>query len=510
MTKTFYVKLIFLFILIPIPGKGQITQTITQLGGIGDGIFLNTKIIQSAIDELSKKGGGKLVFTKGKFLTGSVILKSNVELHLQKGAILLGSTNPYDYLKLKSSNNIQSERTDNSELALILAYKANQITITGKGCIDGQGRALALNIDSLHHAGILIDPLYNTKRLRPNETARPKLFLMTNCNQIKICNLNLRNSACWGLTFDSCSNLLLDNLSIVNRAYWNNDGIDITDCQQVKITHCFINSADDGICLKSYNSHSFNDSISITDCKIISSSNAIKMGTASWGGFKNININHIRIRDTYRSAIAIESVDGGLIEHIKVSNISAKNTGNAIFIRLGNRNGKNPGTVKDIIIKNIKVKVPFGRPDINYELSGPEVNFFHNPFPASITGIPGHNVENISLENIKISYPGRASKGMAYIPLSRLSQVPEAIKDYPEFTMFGELPSWGFYLRHINGIVMKSIKLILRKNDYRPALILDDVKDLNLYKLKLPKKQGKKQVIIENCVNVNIYGDKHL
>jgi hypothetical protein len=240
----------------------------------------------------------------------------------------------------------------------------------------------------------------------------------------------------------------------------------------------------------------------IANCTVRSSASAVKFGTASYGGFKNMTIENIRVFDTFRSAIAIESVDGGVIENISVKNIIAINTGNAIFIRLGHRHGEKPGTVKNISIKDVYVQVPFGRPDIDYDMRGPEVDFFHNPFPASIAGIPGHHVENVVLENIEISYPGRASKGMAYVPLSRLDQVPEQVKSYPEFSMFRELPSWGLYVRHTKNLRMKSISFKLEDEDFRPAFVFDDVDGLEMEQIHLPER--KEQQIIFRGVT----GDK--
>ncbi|MEO8860652.1 MAG: glycoside hydrolase family 28, partial [Ginsengibacter sp.] len=173
------------------------------------------------------------------------------------------------------------------------------------------------------------------------------------------------------------------------------------------------------------------------------------------------------------------------------------------FIRLGHRDGETPGAVKNILIKDVKVQVPFGRPDINYDMRGPEVNFFHNPFPSSIVGMPGHDIENVVLENIEINYPGRASKGMAYVPLSRLDQVPEDIKNYPEFTMFGELPAWGFYVRHATGVTFKNIELTLANQDFRPAFIFDDVDSLKMEQLKLPNR-GKEQIVLYKTENEHL------
>jgi polygalacturonase len=484
--------------------KSQKDFLITNYGSKADGKTINTIAIQKAIDAAFKNKGGRVVFPKGNFLSGSIILKSNVTLYFEEGSVLLGSTNPKDYPNMTFEGRPESpKKDDNSQMALIIAHKAKNIALKGKGTIDGQGLQLALNIDSLHHAGITVDPKYSLRRNRPSETMRPKLFRFSQCESIIIEGLKAGEASCWGLSFELCHNLVLDNLKIVNRSYWNNDGIDITDCKNVKVTNCDINAADDGICLKSYYPGFYNDSVYIANCTIKSSASAIKFGSASFGGFKNVIIKDIKVYDTFRSAIAIESVDGAFIENIEVSNINAVNTGNAIFIRLGNRNGDTPGTIKNVSIKNIKVQVPFDRPDINYDLRGPEVDYFHNPFPSSIVGMKGYNIENVVLENIKINYPGRSSKGMAYIPLNRLHQVPEAVQDYPEFSMFGELPAYGLYVRHANGISLKNIKLTLDDADFRPAFVFDDVQNVNMQEIILPEAKDK-QIVFKNVVSATL------
>lgn len=203
-----------------------------------NGEVLNTEAIQKLIDKVSQSGGGRITFSPGIYLTGSLTLRSNVELHFEKGAKLLGSTNPDHYYKLTEFVDT-TVKQDNSMLALIMAEGQQNIAITGQGTIDGQGRQLALNIDSLLGR-------------RPNELARPKLLLFKNCRQVTLKQMNMRNSACWGLSFELCQDMTIDSLNIVNRAYWNNDGIDLSDCHRVSISNCRIDSADDGICLKSY------------------------------------------------------------------------------------------------------------------------------------------------------------------------------------------------------------------------------------------------------------------
>ncbi len=442
-----------------------------------DGKTLCTTQLQQTIDRIAKKGGGTLVLSPGTYLTGSIFLKSGVTLKLEKGALLLGSPNPYDYKLVDVEVSGDDTRHDNACMALVMAQDAKRIAIESEGVIDGNGLQLALNADSLHHTGKLVDAHYNVRRQRPSELVRPKLFFFTGCDEVRIEGGEYRSSANWGLSFDQCSNMVLTGLKVHNRAYWNNDGIDITDCRHVRITRCAINSADDGICLKSYHTASANQDISIDDCDIISSASAVKFGTASWGGFKDIEISNIRVKDTYRSAIAIESVDGASIENIYVHDIHAVNTGNPIFIRLGQRAGDRKGSIDNVTVKNLYCQVPFGKPDEAYDLRGPALDAIHNPIPSSITGIPNNRIGRVTLENIEIEYPGRATKGQAYIPLWRVQDVPEQVQKYPEFSMFGELPAYGFYIRHVGNVTFKNVTMRLREADYRRAIVMDDVEN---------------------------------
>lgn len=441
-------------------------------GASPDGKTLNTAPLQKLIDKVSEAGGGRIVLSEGTYLTGSLTLRSGVELHFERNATLLGSTDPGHYHKLTEHVD-PTVKQDNSMLALIMAEGQHDISISGHGTIDGQGRELALNIDSLLGR-------------RPDELARPKLLLFKNCSNVVLKQMNMRNSACWGLSFELCEDMTIDSLNIFNRAYWNNDGIDLSDCHRVSITRCRIDSADDGICLKSYHADNCNDQISISDCELRTSASAIKFGTASYGGFRNVTIKNIRVFDTFRSTVALECVDGGVLENIHVSDITAINTGNAIFIRLGHRAGSAPGRIKGIHISDMTVYVPFECPDTYYEVRGPAVGGTHNPLPSSITGIPGHLVEDVTLERINIIMPGRASRAVAYLPSDRLHTVPEKIRDYPEFTMFGDLPAWAFYIRHVNGMIFKDIRLSLHKDDFRPAFVMEDVHDVSFDNISLP------------------------
>ena len=456
-------------------------------GIVGDGNTINTAKIQELIDKISEKGGGKLVFPTGKYVTGSIVLKSGVDLHLTDSAVILGSIDPRHYRKIEVEGMPVSPKTDdNSKLAIILAHDAHNISITGKGTIDGRGAELIQTIDSLHENGIHVIPGYNKAEKRLQETERPKILMFMESDHVTVKGITIKNSAVWVQTYELCTNVLIDNITVESRAFWNNDGMDISDCRNVQITNCNVNAADDGICLKSYYPGHFNDSIYIANCTIRSSASAVKFGTASIGGFKNVTIENIKVFDTFRSMIAIESVDGGDIENIHVSNMVGKNTGNALFIRLGHRSGEEPGTVKNITIKDLKCEVPFGRPDKGYAFEGPWPREPHNQYPAPIAGIPDHYIENVTLENIEITYPGKSSKEVAYVNLNKLDDVPEKITNYPEYSQFGELPSWGFYVRHVKGLSMKNITLRLENQDFRPPFVFDDVLKLTLKDLNMP------------------------
>lgn len=474
---------------------------VLDFGAVGDGSTLCTAAIQSAIDKANKDGGGKVVIPNGDFLSGSIILKSGVNLYLESKATLLGSTQDSHYVKLHFWK------------ALILADSANDISISGKGTIDGQGAQLALNIDSLFYVGKIDSTMYELKERRPKAPLRPQIIEIRNSTNVTVKGVTIKNSASWVQTYHLCNQLLIDDIHVDSDAYWNNDGIDLIDCKNVKIINSYINASDDGICLKSQGMKGYEDaycdSIYIANCKIRSSASAIKFGTWSYTGFKNITIEHIKVFDTFRSAVALEVVHGGFIEDIVISNIKASNTGNAVFIRLGDMSRKfEPGRIKNVSIKNVKVKVPFEVPDLQYDIRGPALPFFHNTFPASITGLPGHQVQNVALENVQVIYPGKGNKAYAYAPISRLDNVAENADKYPEFSMFGELPAWGFYLRHVNGLTLKDVKVKIRQPDYRPAFVFDDVNELKLENVEIKGDDKKRGYIFHRTVqpkNFNAY-----
>jgi polygalacturonase len=463
---------------------------ITDFGAVADGLTLNTKAVQKAIDKANTERGGKVIVPNGIFLTGTINLKSNVELYIEEGAVLLGSTDIRNYY------------SDWWRKGLIVADNQENIAITGKGTINGLGQQLGLAIDSLHHSGVLIDEHYNEMMKRPG--GRAHIIQISRCKKVKVSGVNIINSSYWTTSFRECNGVEIDSIRLSSDVYYNNDGIDILDCKNVRITNSYVNSSDDGICLKSEKPDLCCENIIISNNRVRSSASAIKFGTSSTGGFKNITIENIVVYDTYRSALALEIVDGGTMENITATNITAINSGCGIFIKLGQRNtSREAGTLKNVTIKDVFVQVSLD-PDKEYNVKGPKLWFFHNTIPASITGIPGHYVQNVKLENIEITYPGKACKGHAYMPLWRLDDVPEEEHAYPEFSMFGELPSWGFYIRHVDGLTMKNVRLSLRDYDFRPAYVFDDVKNLSIRGGTVNSGTDIPQVVVKDISNSEI------
>ena len=446
-----------------------------DFGALADGKTLDTAAIQAAIDAAASNLG-RVNLTGAVFLSGSLILRSGITFHIGSDATLLGSTDPAHY---------RSGRWP----ALLLADSATDLHLSGKGTINGQGRELAGNIEKLLRAGKLSDP---PDRKRPSERHRPQLIEFIRCRRSSVRDLTLRDAACWVQTYRDCEDLVLEGLTVRSTTYWNNDGIDLYDCRRVVVRDCDIDCSDDAICLKSAAPGKFCEDILVESCRLRASASAFKMGTSSHGGFRRITVRGLRIRDTYRSAVTLQSVDGGHIEDIDVSDIVAENTGNAFFIRIGQRvDGRAAGSIRNIRIRNLTITVPATAPDAGYPHAGPPVRRPHNVIPASIVGLPEHSIENVTLENIRITMPGGADPAVAHISLDELHRLPDLPQRYPEFSMFGELPAWALFLRHTRGIVVRQSRFDLESPDFRPALVLDRSVDTALDGISLDRKSGR-------------------
>ncbi len=445
-----------------------------------NGSTLNTTSIQKAIDHIHAEGGGKLMFYVGRYLTGTIEMKSNVHIVLNEGAILVGSTNIYDY-------NIDIPNT-----AFVYAKNADNISITGLGVIDGQGRDVAYNLLDQVHKGIIQDELKNDRSAK----YRPKGIYFRECKNVLIKGITIKNAAEWVVVCDQCERLKIDSITVDSKAFWNNDGLDIVDCKDVLIANSFIDATDDAICFKSHDAAKLCENIEVRNCVARSSASGIKFGTVTRGGYKNFKIINNKVYDTHRSAITIATPDGGKIDNILVDSLYAYNTGNAIFLRIGARwHDGEIGSMSNIIIQNMYAEISATKPDAGYEYEGPIEDLPRNISPASIVGLVEHDITNVTLRNIEIVYPGGSNPNYAYRGISPadLDSIPEMEARYPEFSQFKELPAWGFYVRHAKNVTFDNVTLTAKAKEYRPAIVLDDVKGATFSGVKYDEPGKKKK-----------------
>ncbi|MBQ0090203.1 MAG: glycoside hydrolase family 28 protein [Prevotellaceae bacterium] len=407
----------------------------------------NAAAIQKAIDKVSKAGGGTVIVPAGDFLSGPVELKSGVELHLERGARIVGIADVNAY---KDAHPVVNGKMHH-QCALIYADSQEDISVTGLGTIDGQGGEPAFKIRE--HGG------------------RPNLIFFYNCKNVTVRDIRLENSAFWVQYYLDCEGVWINGVKVHSLCNFNNDGIDI-DSKDVIVSNCIFDCDDDAICLKS-DSQKICENVTVSNCIAASNCNAIKLGTASFGGFRNVCISNISIRRaswdnrwhwvdnisgitapvTVISGIAVEMVDGGIAESVNISNISMRDVQTPIFIRMGSRS---------------KPMSPEGSSMHGIMINGVTA-VCESMMASSITGVPGLRPEDIYLSDIDITAPGGGTVEMAE------AKVPEVEKSYPENRMFGHsLPAAGLYIRHADNVYLSNVRFHFRKPDARPLVVIDD------------------------------------
>jgi polygalacturonase len=408
-----------------------------EFGARGDGQTLETAALQRAIDACAASGGGTVRFPPGRYLSGTLFLKSRVTVELESGATLLGSRRLEDYPPTVPW--IRSYTDNYTERSLIYGEQLEHIALLGRGEIDGQGAAF-----------------------KGPYKVRPYLIRLVGCRDVLVRDLTLRDSPMWVQHYLACDGVDIEGITVASQCNANNDGIDIDGCQRVRIANCDIRSGDDAIVLKSTLNRPCKHVV-VANCVLSSDCNAFKLGTESNGGFENIVLSNCAIYDTRLAGIALEMVDGGTLDRVSISNVGMDNVRCPVFIRLGNRarpfeKGAPPtgmGRLRNVSLSDIQA-------------SGAD------PTGCCIAGLPGHPVENLALSNVSISLAGggKEADGRRSIP-----EKPEA---YPEFSMFGRLPAYGFYCRHVKGLKLHNVKLLLAAPDPRHAVVFDDVEELDL------------------------------
>ncbi len=442
---------------------------VTDFGAVGDGKTKDTAAIQAAIDSCAE-AGGKVVLPAGTFLSGTLYLKSGVTLYLSNGALLLGSADISDYPANKGG--FPSYTDSWLTQSLIFAQKQDHISICGEGIIDGQGGRFAVT----------------TKKKPDRYKNRPYIIRFIGCRDVRIQGITLRNSAMWMQHYLACERIRIQGITVYNHCNKNNDMIDIDGCRDVIISDCIGDSDDDALTLKSTSARP-TENVTISNCILSSHCNAIKMGTESHGGFKNIVITNCLIKPSRHdgliygrkqglAGIVMAIVDGGSLHGVTVSNIRIIGTTVPLYLRLGDR-----GRI---------YKTDMQRPDVG---TFSRVNISNiiatgtDSLGCSITGLPDRFIGNVSLSHIRIQFKGNGAAAL------RDQQVPELREHYPESTMFGALPAYGFYIRHVNDISLNDIHLETALPDYRPALYIDDVSAMQVSGLSTSNRQGDAEII---------------
>ncbi|WP_289039851.1 glycosyl hydrolase family 28 protein [uncultured Zobellia sp.] len=452
--KLHYTSLLITFILLVSCSSKSDRYNVVDYGAIGDGKTINTKNIQEAIDACNLAGGGTVTLEGGDYVSGTLLLKDNVTLHVAEDAKLIGSSNPLDYQSIDTFQDATGQQRGN---CLIGAKNAKNIAVTGKGTIDGNGEAfLSKNIK----AKIKELNITETKGFGTN---RPFLLRFVNSSQIRVQDIHLRQPAAWTCHFYQSNDILVDNVSIYSHAHKNNDGIDLDSSYDAVIKNCDINTGDDAICIKT-TSPKPTYNVQVSDCKLRSDWGSIKFGTESMGDMYNIGIKNCQIYDTKGGGIKILSVDGANIHDVTIDGIQMDRVDMPIFIRLGERlrtyrnaEKQEVGSITDVLIKNVKGSAR--------ALDSSRVN---PPSGILITGTPNHKVGKITLENIKLELPGGGTAQHT------TAKVEEDIDRYPEFSFFNVLPAYGIYGRHIDSLHTDGIVFSLNGDDKRESQILVD------------------------------------
>jgi polygalacturonase len=450
---------------------------VKHFGAKGDGKRFDTAAINRAIAAAHAAGGGTVRFPAGTYLSASIHLQSNVGLFLEPGCVIEAADHELKAYDAPEPNiwgdkNYQDFGHSHWHNSLIWGEGLENISICGGGRIYGKG----LIKEDVQPPG-----------------SGDKTIALKNCRNVTLRDFTIFHGAHFGVLATGVDNMTIDNLNIDT----DRDGMDIDCCHNVRISNCNVNSPyDDAICLKS--SYALGclrptENVSIVNCHVsgfvegtmldgtrdpsdVAGSpltardgpcGRIKFGTESNGGFKNITIANCTFE--HCRGLALEEVDGGDLEDVSICNLTMRDVSNAaIFLRLGNRaRGPNNPPVGSLRRVNIDNVVASG---VNFRCG------------AIISGIPGHDIEDISFSNIRLLSDGGGTKEDAAV------RVPERETAYPDPGMFHVLPSYGFYLRHVNGVTLRNVAVGCAKPDLRPAFALDDVTNEDFDDIKPPVK----------------------
>jgi polygalacturonase len=511
------------------PAQAAGIYDVKAFGAKGDGKTVDSPAINKAIEAAAAAGGGTVRFPAGAYLSFSIRLKSNIALYLDQGATLLAADpneakERYDLPEPNQWDMYQDFGHSHWQNSLIWGIGLENVSILGSGMIYGKGltrrgpgpRAEARPGDSPISLGggrpnaAPQTPLGEGAQRGQNsgmDGQGNKVIALKSSRNVTIKDISILQGGHFALLATGVDNLTIDNVKVDT----NRDGFDIDSCRNVRISNCSVNSPnDDAIVLKSSYALGLaraTEHVTITNCQVTGYdpgtfldgtfkrtqerapdrdgvTGRIKFGTESNGGFKNITISNC-VFDRSRG-LAFETVDGGAIEDITVTNITMREVTTApIFLRLGSRmrgpQGTPVGAIRRVNLSNIVVSDA-------------------DPHYASIiSGIPGHDIEDVRLSNIRIVYRGGGTKADAAI------DPPERESSYPEPSMFGAIPAYGFFARHVKGLIVRDVEVSFMREDLRPAFVLHEVKGADFYFVKAQRAADVPTFVLKNVEDFSAY-----
>ena len=498
-------------------------------GAKGDGETLDTAAINAAIDAAAAAGGGTVDFPAGSYLSYSVRLRSRVRLHLDAGATLIAADPPADLAggydapePNPGTDQYQDFGHSHWHNSLIWGENLEDVAITGPGRIFGRGLSRGAGIKDPLPSEQAWPRRYEGPRPQVREPIVPgpfhypnardtlpagvgnKAIALKDCRNVILRDFSVFHGGHFAILATGVDNLTIDNLVIDT----NRDGIDIDCCVNVRVVNCSINSpTDDALVLKSsygLGRVRVTENVTISDCFVSGYDEGslldgtrtrgphqpggpygrIKFGTEANGGFRNITIANCVF--DYCRGLALEQVDGGVLEDIAISNLTMRDIVNTpIFIRLGARlRGPDQppvGSARRITISHV----------IASNVSAEQGIF--------IAGIPGHRIEDVSLDSIRILYRGGGTAEQAD------RTVPEQEDGYPEPVFFGTLPAWGLYARHVTKLSIRDVDWGTVEDDLRPAVVLEDVADARFDSARLSRAEGAPAFALMNVTGLALH-----
>lgn len=450
---------------------------VTKFGAKGDGRTIDTAAVNRAIDAAATRGG-TVYFPAGTYASYSIHLKSNIALYLGAGATILAAApaggQGYDPAEPGAGNPYQDFGHSHWHNSLIWGENLENVTIEGPGKIDGTGLVAGGSAESAP--------------LNGNKAIALKL-----CRNIAIRDITIVNGGHFGILPTGVDNFRIDGLVIDT----NRDGINIDYCKNVRIANTTVNSPnDDAIVLKStyaLNQVRDTENVTIDNCFVsgydlgtlvggtfktaasYGRTGRVKFGTESNGGFRNIAISNVVFE--HCRGLALETVDGGRLEDVTVSNLTMRNVQMPLFLRLGARM-RGPAGIPVGFLRRVSIS------DVTTIDADPR-------YPSCFAGIPGHAIEDVKLSNIRHHLAGGLTPGDA------VQNPPELETAYPEPSMFGTLPAYGFFVRHARGISWDNVDVRFGRPDTRPAFVLRDVADADVHHCRADQAAGTPAFVLD-------------